>query len=142
MVFSAKDSTHGFELWVTDGLSADTSMLVDLNPGSGDAFPSVASNFGPTSSSNLANGAVFGGHFIFSATYGTGNALYVTDGTTAGTSLWPFFLSYLIGCCRLNCGHWAGPSGNSRHFLIGTLYLLRVGYPRQDTHASLTRQSY
>jgi ELWxxDGT repeat protein len=89
VVFSATDGTHGFELWVTDGFSSGTFMLRDINPGSGDGFSAVAGGGSQTSNgfSNLANGVVIGSNFIFSATNGTGNALWVTDGTTAGTSL-------------------------------------------------------
>src|SRR5262245_57563969 len=37
--FTAEDALHGRELWVTDGTSSGTHMVVDLAPGSGSSSP-------------------------------------------------------------------------------------------------------
>ena len=67
------DPIHGRELWVTDWTTAGTSMLADLVPGSVGSKPRTFFN---------ANGLVF-----FRVTKGTGNALAVTDGTSAGSQI-------------------------------------------------------
>jgi ELWxxDGT repeat protein len=36
LYFAANDGVHGFELWSTDGTSAGTSMVVDINPEPGE----------------------------------------------------------------------------------------------------------
>ena len=71
--FSAHDSAHGTELWKSDGTATGTSMVVDLNPGSGDGY---AGFFPPIP---YMNGVVFTGN------PGTSSQLYYTDGTAAGT---------------------------------------------------------
>ncbi len=72
--FTAFDSTHGLELWVTDGTSMGTQMVEDINKGSG---WSGAYNF-----------AEYNNLLYFSAADTAQNAeLWVTDGTSAGTSL-------------------------------------------------------
>lgn len=38
-VYSATDSVHGREVWVTDGTSAGTKILKDINPGTADSNP-------------------------------------------------------------------------------------------------------
>ncbi len=68
--FNANDGTHGFELWRTDGTEVNTHRFLDLTPGSGRSDPH---NF------IVANGKLF-----FNA---AGGNLYVTDGTTVGTTL-------------------------------------------------------
>jgi ELWxxDGT repeat protein len=77
-LFQADDGTNGPELWITDGTEAGTSLLFDLKPGAGDPyFPSVREIV------SLGNGtAVFAGD-----NGANGLELWVTDGTTAGTSL-------------------------------------------------------
>jgi ELWxxDGT repeat protein len=39
LFFAADDSTHGRELWESDGTAAGTKLVMDINPGSADAFP-------------------------------------------------------------------------------------------------------
>ena len=74
-LFSATDGTHGYELWVSDGTTAGTSLVQDINPGSGSSGPQDITKFGS-------------GKALFSANDGThGYELWVSDGTAAGTSL-------------------------------------------------------
>ena len=78
MVFRATDATHGAELWITDGTSTGTSMVRDINTattGNIDGYPNFMASLG--------NGKV-----LFRAyTAATGVELWVTDGTSAGTSI-------------------------------------------------------
>jgi ELWxxDGT repeat protein len=39
LYFMADDGIHGTELWTTDGTTAGTTRLTDINPGSGSSFP-------------------------------------------------------------------------------------------------------
>ena len=72
MLFAANDGLHGDELWATDGTTAGTAMLVDLelfwNQGSG---PRELSRCGR--------------YVVFSAIVGNDLELWRTDGTAAGT---------------------------------------------------------
>jgi ELWxxDGT repeat protein len=75
LVFSADDGSSGVELWVTDGTTAGTTLLKDINPGSDESFPFDFAALGD-------------GRLVFSADDGSnGRELWVTDGTTAGTTL-------------------------------------------------------
>ncbi|HVX51667.1 MAG TPA: ELWxxDGT repeat protein [Chitinophagaceae bacterium] len=65
------DNEYGAELWKTDGTSAGTVMVKDINPGSNGSSPS-----------NLTSD---GGKLYFSANDGTGTHLWVSDGTANGT---------------------------------------------------------
>jgi ELWxxDGT repeat protein len=72
--FAANDAVHGVELWKTDGTTANTTLVKDINPG--------------VSSSSPARFFVVGNVAYFAATSGdSGNELWVTDGTTNGTRL-------------------------------------------------------
>lgn len=77
-LFQANDGVHGPELWVTDGTEAGTALVFDLQPGDQTAYqPSVREIV------SLGNGtAVFAGDDGVN-----GLELWVTDGTTGGTSL-------------------------------------------------------
>jgi ELWxxDGT repeat protein len=70
--FVAADSTHGNELWITDGIRA--RLAADINPGLGNSSPNNLTSV-PES------GAVF-----FAASDGVhGQELWRSDGTVAGT---------------------------------------------------------
>ena len=84
LLFKGYDSTHGSELWVTDGTAAGTAMLADIDPGS--------------ASSNPYGFKVFGNRVLFQANDGVhGSELWVTDGTTAGTSLFGDVVAGSVG---------------------------------------------
>ena len=84
VLFSANDQAHGNELWVTSGTPASTYMLKDINPGTASGFVStVLGGGGIVSSLRPA-----GNKMIFVADDGTtGEELWATDGTSAGTVL-------------------------------------------------------
>ncbi|MDQ2751974.1 MAG: hypothetical protein M3R72_03030, partial [Bacteroidota bacterium] len=74
--FTATDGTHGNELWSTDGTTANTSLVKDINPGNGNGVNDGVSAFYTTSG------------IYFTGNDGTtGNEPWVTDGTSAGTKL-------------------------------------------------------
>ena len=74
LFFTADDGTHGTELWITDGTSANTKLVKDINPGT--AASSI--NFGYF---YTAQGLFFG------ADDGTsGNEPWKSDGTAIGTA--------------------------------------------------------
>jgi ELWxxDGT repeat protein len=74
--FFARDGVHGNELWKSDGTSAGTVLVKDINPGSASGV--VASYAGNAM-------AALGSHVFFPATDGTGTTLWKSDGTAAGT---------------------------------------------------------
>ncbi|MGH1573439.1 DUF4214 domain-containing protein [Methylobacterium sp. P31] len=62
-------------MWATDGTSAGTHLLDDINPGTAASLPGQILSLG-------------NGQALFSADDGThGNELWITDGTTAGTHI-------------------------------------------------------
>ena len=68
LYFVAEDFENGVELFQSDGTSAGTSLVSDLNPGGSSSYPRGLTEF---------QGDVF-----FSATDGTGRHLYRSDGVT------------------------------------------------------------
>ena len=82
MIFLADDGTHGQELWVTDGTSAGTSILKDIDAGSQPSNPIFMAPFG-----NRMLFSAFDGLHAAAGDGLTGQELWVTDGTAAGTSL-------------------------------------------------------
>ena len=80
LFFTANDGENGNELWVSDGTAAGTQLLVDIRPGSSD--------YGYIYGSYAYNFTEFDGQLFFTANNGeTGNELWVSDGTAAGTQL-------------------------------------------------------
>jgi ELWxxDGT repeat protein len=80
LFFTADDGETGRELWVSDGTTEGTQLLLDIN--------SRTDPYGNTYSSNAFDFTEFAGQLFFNADDGeTGNELWVTDGTAAGTQL-------------------------------------------------------
>jgi ELWxxDGT repeat protein len=70
--FAVNDGTHGVELWASNGTTAGTFLVKDINPGSASSYPAYLTN---------VNGTLF-----FSANDGThGAQLWTSNGTAAGT---------------------------------------------------------
>ena len=83
LYFAADDGIHGRELWVTDGSSAGTHMVVDLDPGTNVNFGTAAPNSSDPSQLTRVGNVIY-----FSANDGVhGNELWKTDGTAKGTVL-------------------------------------------------------
>ena len=74
LFFRASDAATGIELYKTDGSSAGTNIVKDLNPGAGNGF--------------LGNSAVIGNNLFFRGDNGVnGTELWKSNGTTGGTLL-------------------------------------------------------
>jgi ELWxxDGT repeat protein len=69
LYFNANDNVHGYELWVTDGTTNGTNLVMDIYP--------------DTVGSNPTDLTAFNNRLYFVANDGIhGNELWVTDGTT------------------------------------------------------------
>jgi ELWxxDGT repeat protein len=80
LYFAANDGEVGNELFVSDGTAAGTQLVADLNPGEDE--------FGNINGSYPRELIEFNDKLYFSANNSeTGNELYVSDGTAAGTQL-------------------------------------------------------
>ncbi|MCH7482498.1 MAG: hypothetical protein IIC31_06690, partial [Chloroflexi bacterium] len=71
VIFSARSSLRDHEVWVSDGTSAGTKVLTDIRVGLLGSEPRYFYRWGDK--------------VIFTATTFNGRALYMTDGTPAGT---------------------------------------------------------
>ena len=79
VLFNADGTTSGDELWVTDGTTAGTQLLIDINPGLTGGYPNGSYAQGLT---------LIGNRVYFFASDGIrGYEPWVTDGTSAGTTL-------------------------------------------------------
>lgn len=77
--WARKSSGDGRELWKSDGTDAGTVMVKDINPGSSTGMPNGVP---------LSNSLWLGNRLLFVANDGaSGEELWVTDGTEAGTVL-------------------------------------------------------
>ena len=80
LFFTANDGENANELWVSDGTTEGTELLVDINPGT--------SNYGFANGSYASNFTEFNEQLFFTANDGeNGNELWVSDGTIYGTQL-------------------------------------------------------
>ena len=79
LYFTAADDENGHELWVSDGTTEGTKLLKDIYPG--------ISNDGFVYSSSPADFVKINDRLYFTANDGTGEKLWVTDGTTEGIQL-------------------------------------------------------
>jgi ELWxxDGT repeat protein len=77
LLFASDDAAGDTELWVTNGTTAGTSQLVEINP-----IVSFSSAIAPTFITPFDGGALF-----FADDGASGNELWFTDGTAAGTRL-------------------------------------------------------
>ena len=92
ILFSATTASQGSEYWRSDGTPGGTYMLKDINPGTGDANVFEIEIFPGTGIyipfPIMTGFHIFNNKAFFHATDGTNSGnLYVTDGSTANTSL-------------------------------------------------------
>ena len=85
LLFGAKDSSHGVELWSSDGTESGTQLVKDIASGTKSAFQSTGDQ---SSSAVHASSALLNGSLIFGLDDGVhGTELWRTDGTESGTSM-------------------------------------------------------
>lgn len=92
ILFSATTASQGSEYWRSDGTPGGTFLLKDINPGTGDANVFQIEIFPGTGIyvpfPIMTGFHIFNNKAFFHATDGTNSGnLYVTDGSTANTSL-------------------------------------------------------
>jgi ELWxxDGT repeat protein len=109
LIFAAVDSTHGQEVWRSDGTAAGTQMIEDMFPGTEGSFPAAFTRFGAevyfvarTAEADFGVWATDGTNVRLvrrvtlitgieiqatpNAAYFTGDdVIYISDGTSAGT---------------------------------------------------------
>jgi ELWxxDGT repeat protein len=86
LLFTGIDSMHGKELWTSDGTSAGTHLLKDLNPGVKNGFNPSPRLTSDRPNKNYYPFVPYNGKICFTAVDGAGNAhLWTTDGTEQGT---------------------------------------------------------
>jgi len=94
VLFEAIDTLHGIELWTTDGTTANTSIVADLNQSTDDIY-GISVNFTPFQNDL---------YFLSSVGNDTRNntGLWKTDGTSGGTNKVKSILARLSGFEELN----------------------------------------
>ncbi len=80
LLFVGRTVAQGDEVWITDGTTAGTVLLADIQPGASSATPRLLA-------------AEPQRMWFYASTFPTGRELWITDGTTGGTrqvrDLWP-----------------------------------------------------
>ena len=85
--FSANDGSHGLELWITDGTESGTQLVKDINAGSGAGMLNYnCQSSGPVVNSSK-NYGVLNNKLFFQGFTNNGEQLWISDGTTTGTTL-------------------------------------------------------
>lgn len=85
--FSAQDSAHGMELWITDGTNAGTKRVKDIASGSSSGmYEYNCSGFGPVYNSSKSYG-VLNNKLFFEGYTKNGEQLWMSDGSETGTVL-------------------------------------------------------
>ena len=90
LFFSAATEAEGRELWKSDGTEAGTVLVKDIRPGAGSSIEKAPDWLGLTVGGDLSQGftVAVGGTLFFVADDGaSGNELWKSDGTAAGTVL-------------------------------------------------------
>jgi ELWxxDGT repeat protein len=83
-LFAGQGGSEGTELWVTDGTSAGTQLVVDFNVGASSSLPLVEAFTGTDKFAVVARASSLSGYLILGET--TRDILLVSDGTAAGTT--------------------------------------------------------
>ena len=95
LLFTADNGSTGMELWKSDGTTAGTNLLLDINSG---VLGSTPAEFTP-----------FNGQLFFSAeTAANGRELWVTDGTVGGTTLFKDIYAGMLSSNPNNLHVWNG----------------------------------
>lgn len=96
LFFSTWDETNGRELWKSDGTTAGTAFVKDINPGTttetytytdGEGVEHTYTYTFPNSSDPRGVAAIGGTLFFSASTETNGRELWKSDGTPAGTTL-------------------------------------------------------
>ncbi|QGJ69990.1 Hypothetical protein PBC10988_16790 [Planctomycetales bacterium 10988] len=145
LYFIAWTDSYGVELWKSDGTTAGTNFLADINPGSDGSYPYSLVN---------VNGTLF-----FAADNDTyGNELWMSDGTSAGTVLvkdsipgedgiYPYYLTNVNGTLFFSgvdpnfgfgYGIWMSDGSSAGTVFVENPYPGGEGYPEQLTNINGT----
>ena len=113
--FVANDGLHGYELWITDGTEAGTTMVKDIDPGMADGCMYHAQL-----SLTISTLQVLGNRVYFFANDEThGFELWSSDGTELGTSMvkdiMPGQISSSVNLALTRMGNYLYFAGNDAH---------------------------